>query len=173
MVCWLLGHTGTALPRSLSSKLHFKYDVCVGVCVSGLATKGPGGVRMGSQAKAHLRLSWTLQDQGGNLLPNRKFRNLSSPNILQKSQESRPQPMMIQRKSRENPMKIPGFVVPRLGQLSLLGEKEPQSRLLQATCVHFCHISCQTRHMQYTQVYNLVGSLYCEHVVPLYFPVRG
>ena len=117
-------------------------------------------------------LSWTLQDQCGNLLPNRKFRNLSSPNILQKSQESRPQPM-IQRKSRENPIKIPGFVVPRLGQLSLLGEKEPQSRLLQATRVQFCHISCQTRHIQYTQVYNLVGSLYCEHVVPLYFPVRG
>lgn len=53
--------------------------------------------------------------------------------------------------SNENPMRIvwefmriPGFVFPRLGQLSLLGEKEPQSRLLQATFVQFCVTSAVT-----------------------------
>lgn len=58
----------------------------------------------------------------------------------------------------------------RFGQISLLGEKEPQSRLLQATVIVACF--CIFSAFLLWKVYNLVGSLYCDHAMQLYFPVR-
>ena len=76
---------------------------------------------------------------GGNLLPNRKFKNTFSPNILQKSKESGPQGLNSKNSTFCRAYNFDhNAKLLRFGQISLLGEKEPQSRLLQATVIVAC-----------------------------------